>query len=179
MFGAAARGRVDALHHRDQPALGMSAVEEVEIRPRPALPRREERPAAIGRGRDDDDVFLRTALAENDLVVRRIVTEPVKRGAGVVVLVAGRDRAGRRMERVVEAIVGPGDARALGVRDQVHEIAPRDRFEHVQRRELVAAAGQAIRDVSRVGRRVVPVERDQPRRIHRVRIHEHAVRSTR
>ncbi len=60
--------------------------------------------------------------------------------------------------------------------DAVREFLPRRGVDHVERGHLVTAARQPVHDVSRVRRRVVPVERHQAIPIERVRIDQRPVR---
>src|SRR5207237_9125102 len=125
--------------------------------------------------RDAEDVLLRATLAEDELVFRRVVSEPVIADAPVVVLVAGSDGARRGMHRVEETAVDPGDRAPLRVRDAVRKILPGRGLDDVQRRHLVAAARKPVRDESRVGRRVVPVHRDEAVAGEPVRVDARAV----
>src|SRR5205814_10067517 len=110
------------------------------------------------------------ALAEDEGVAARVGAETVIADPAVVVLVAGWDAAGRRMDRVVEAIAGPGDASALGERDLVGEgLSARD-VEDMKGGHFGAATRQAVRDESPVGRRVPPVEGDERIRVEVIRV---------
>ena len=157
----------------------MAPIEDVEIGAHPALVRGEQHPPARGRHRDGVDVFLRPGFAEHELVSRRVLAKMMEADAAVVVLVAGRDGARSGMAAVVEAAIDPRDGRALRVRDALAEIAAGRDFGDPERRELVAAARESVRDVARVRRRVVPVQRHQARSVEGVRIDEGPFRSVR
>src|SRR5207302_1211247 len=96
------------LHHRDESALGMLAIQKIQIALRPALERDEKDPPAVRRCRDAEDVFLRPALAEDELVRPRIGAETMEAHAPVVVLVAGWDRSGRRRRGATASAPPPG-----------------------------------------------------------------------
>src|SRR5205814_562981 len=152
---------VGALDHRARPVRATVAAQEVEVVPGPALRRRQHDPAALRIGLHREESFLGEALAEDEGVAARVGAETVIADPAVVVLVAGWDAAGRRMDRVVEAIAGPGDASALGERDPVGEgLSARD-VEDMKGGHFGAATRQAVRDESPVGRRVPPVEGDE------------------
>ena len=170
-----ARDPVAALLHH--PAFAGPPVEEVQVVAAPADPRTEEDPAAVGRGRDVGDVLLCPALPEDERVALVRVAEDVGPHAPVVLLVTRRDGAFRGMARVVEAAVDPRHRGALRIRDALREIAVARDVAHAERRHLVAAARQTVRDVAPVVRGVPPVERHEPVAIERVRIDDGAVRA--
>jgi len=82
------------------------------------------------------------------------------------------------VDGVVEAVARPGDLGPLGERDRVREHPTRRDVDEVERRQLGAAAGQAVRHERAVWRRVPPVQRDQRRGVQAVRVDERAVAVT-
>ena len=95
--------------------------------------------------------------------------------AAVVVLVARRYRARRRMHRVIEAIPDPRDRRALRVRDPFSSVASGLRLDHEQRRELIPTTRHAVRDEASIERRVIPVEGGEALLVEDVRVDQGAV----
>src|SRR5262249_49560815 len=116
-------------------------------------------------------------LAEDDLVVRRVVADRVPEDLRRVLLVAGRDRPRRGEARVIEALaVGePRDRRVIRVRDALAEVLARRDVAHVERALLAAALAPAPREEGPVVRDVPPVERGRRVLAQRRGIEEHAI----
>jgi len=138
-------------------------IQEVQIALRPSHERGQEDPPAIRRRRYAEDVLLRPALAEDEVVLRRILAETVETDPAVVVLVTGGYRSRCGMDRVVEAAVHPRDRASLGVRDPVRQHATGRGLDDRERGHLVTAARKAVRNVASVRRGVIPVERHETR----------------
>ena len=154
----------------------MVGIQQIEVALRPAFEGAEEDPAPVGGRGDVDDVLLRPFLSKDEPIPRGVVAEAVVADPAVVVLVTRRHRSGRRMDGVVETAGHPRDRAPPRMRDPVGEVTPSRGLQHMQRRHLVAAARKAVRDVPRVRRRVIPVDRDEAVPIERIRVDEHTVR---
>ena len=140
---------------------GLARVEQVHLALRPALADGDRQPAAVGRQVDARPVRHVAAVAEQLAILGRVVAQPVVVDGAVVLHLAGRHLARRRVARVVEAApVGrPGDRAGARARDLVAAVAPGRDVAHAQHRFLAAVVGDAVGDQRAVVGREPPVER--------------------
>src|SRR5438132_11125653 len=132
----------------------MLAIQKIQIALRPAHERDEDDRPAVRRCRDAEDVLLGTPLAEDELIARGIGAQTVEANAPVVVLVGGGHGSRRGMNCVVEPAVAayPRDRASLGLRDPVCEWRAGRGLDHEERRHLVAAARESVRDAASLRR---------------------------
>src|SRR5437870_11652058 len=106
----------------------MLAIEEIEIALGPAFVGDQQDPPRVRGRRDAEDVLFGSALAEDQLVLRRVVAESMEANPPVIVLVPGGDRSGRGVDGVIEAALDPRDRASLGVREPIRARPPRRRL---------------------------------------------------
>ena len=139
-------------------------VDEVDLALRPPLGDAHDQPAPVGRQIDAGPVGAIAAVAEDLVVVGRIVAEVVQEDAAVIGLLAGRHLARLGVARVEEAAaVGqPGERAGARAGDSIGEVLPAADVAHAQQRLLVAVVGGAVGDARAVVGGEPPVERARP-----------------
>ena len=136
-------------------------VEEVHLALRPPLGDADHQPATVGREIDAGPVGPVAAVAEDFLIVYRIVAEVMEEDAPVIGLFARRHVPRFWIARVVKAAaVGqPGQRAGTRARNLIAEVPPTVDVAHAQQRFLAAVIGGPVGDATTVVGREPPVER--------------------